>query len=521
MSDTNDTSLIDNFLHEMENNEQSQKDLEAELDGLDDEAILELLKKTNPYSTNIPGDEKKPERSASFSYTNMRMEFMKELVTTGMIGYLFQRCMIYEVPDEVRPISIEEYLKHGDEVCKPPAFITDNVLKEKYRQMHETMKERVIIYKFLKDVFQYNPDKHVRSSWYPVKDDETRELIGTQAGRVSLTTKNTVRKINSDQDHNPDVSDLPDAETTAKLGQTGNPVYEVIPPADHYETFKNYLEDNYDDMVKAVYDITGSRPDIDMAINIYDIHDTNASATSFRNDHIDEVIAGIYNIPTNAWAILAPYAANKEKEDFFNRETMHLKGMLDSREEKEKLAKDMLKKRIHKKKVANVREHGPDSDKFKAWAKQNNTNTDSFGKEYKELDPTIDDGWAIATEDIAASTVVSSSRAAERARVAEMHPETVHVNPTDGMTQAEEEAYQKTLVPHDGKMRTEITTAGDNKRKVVLDDDDECPDNAVEVGIFKISNGGLNVFQDKIYTESESPDTNLLGAGPTKKKTPE
>jgi hypothetical protein len=510
-----DKSLIDNFLSEMDNKEQSQKDFEAELDGLNDEEIFEMLKKANPYSANIPNTTGKSERNASFSYTNMRMDFMKELVTTGMIGYLFQRCMIYEVPEEVRPISIAEYLKGGDAVCQPPSFVTDNVLKEKYRMMHETMKERVIVYKFLKDVFQYNPDKHVRSSWYPVKDDENRELIGTNAARVALATKNTVRKINKDQDHNPEMSDLPDAAKTAELGQTDNPVYEVIPPADHYEAFKNYFEDNYDDMVKAVYNITGSRPDIDMAINVYDTHNTTAEAEKFRNDHIDEVIAGIYNVPTNAWSVLAPYAANKEKEDFFNRETMHLKGMLDSREEKEKLAKDMLKKRIHKKKVANVRANGPDSDKFKAWAKQNTTNADSFGKEYKELDPAIDDGWAVATEDTVAASVTDESRAAERARVADMHPETIHVNPTEGMTQAEEEAYQKSLISQDGLARTGLKTSGDDRRKVLLDDDDECPDDAVEVGVFKISNGGLNVHMDKIYTESEAPNANLMGSGPS------
>jgi len=138
--------------------------------------------------------------------------------------------MIYEVPEEVRPLSIEEYLLKGDKVCKPPDFVTDNVLKEKYREMHETMKERVIIYKFLKNVFQYNPDKHVRSSWYPVKDDENRNLIGTKAGRLAVETKNTVRKIKESQNHYPAVTDLPDKEKTTELNQTGNPVFETIPP---------------------------------------------------------------------------------------------------------------------------------------------------------------------------------------------------------------------------------------------------------------------------------------------------
>lgn len=519
MSNPEDTSLINSFLHEMDDNEQFQKEFESQLENLTDDEIFELLKKNNPYSTNIPNATGKPEKNVSFSFTNMRMEFAKELVTTGMIGYLFQRCMIYEVPDEVRPVSIEEYLKHGDKVCVPPSFVTDNVLKEKYRKAHETMKERVIIHKFLKDVFQYNPDNHVRSSWYPVKDDESRNLIGTQAGKTALLTKNTVRKLNSDQDHNPKMSDLPDESKTAELGQTNNPVYEVIPPADHYEIFKNYLEDNYDEYVKVVYDIYGSRPDIDIAINVYDTHDTTEEAKQFRNDHIDEVIAGIYNVPTNAWAVLAPYAKNKEKEDFFNRETMHLKGMLDSREEKEKLAKDMLKKRIHKKKVANVREQGPDSEKFKAWAKQNSTNSDSFGKEYKELDPSMDNGWAVSEGDVKATAIVNESRAAERSRISEMHPDTVYSDPTKGMTKEEEESYQKTLVPTNGSNRIGVKTAGDDRRKVTLDDDDECPDNAVEVGVFKISNGGLNVFQDKIYTESEAPDANLLGGGPSTEST--
>lgn len=501
-----DTSLIDNFLHEIDDNEEANKRFAAELDKLDDDEILELLKKTNPYGATVPNKDGHAEKSASFSFTNMRMEFMKELVTTGVIGYLFQRCMIYEVPDEVRPISIEEYLKKGDSACLPPAFITDNALKEKYRQAHETMKERVIIYKFLNEVFQYNPDKHVRSSWYPVKDDETRNLIGTHTAKTALKTKNTVRKINPDQDHNPEMKDLPDDTKMVELGQKDNPCYEVIPAADYYESFKNYFEDNYDDLVKTVYNITGSRPDIDIAINIYDTHNTVAEATAFRSDHMDEVIAGIYNISTNKWAVLAPYAKNKEKEDYFNRETMHLKGMLDSREDKEKLAKDMLKKRIHIKKKLNVKEHGPDSDKFKAWAKQNNSNTDSFGKEYKSLS-SADDSWELSTPELNnAANSVLMSRSIERQRIAKMHPDTVYTNPTDGMTEAQEQEYQKTIVPQDSQFRLGADTSGNNRRKFTLEDQDECPDNAVEVGVYKISNGGLNFHQDKIYTESEAPD---------------
>lgn len=486
-----DNSLIDNFLQEMDKNAEDKKKFEEMLNNLSDEQVMELLKKNNPYSTTIPHPGgKNEERSVSFSFTNMRLDYMKELITTAMIGYLFQRVMIYGVPEQVRPISIDEYLKKGDAACVPPPFITDEKLREKYVQMHETMKERVIIYKFLKDVFQYNPDRHVRSSWYPVKDDQTRELIGTEAGKLAVATKNTVRNIKEGQDHYPSLEDL---NMNAKPEQIGNPVYEVIPPADHYETFNNYLEDNYDDFIKVVYNITGSRPDLDVAINVYQTHNTIKEAEAFRSDHMDEVIAGVMNTPMNKWSVLAPYAENKKKEDFFNRETVHLKGMLDSREEKEKLAKDMLKKRVHKKKVENIKENGPDSEKFKEWAKQNNSNQSSFGSEYKELDPSVDSAWSKSADDKVIDDIINSARQEERSRVLNLHPTT-----NENLKIFKEETLA----------RVGEDTSGDHRRKLTLPENDECPDSAVEIGVFKIGNGGLDVFQDKIYTESEAPSMN-------------
>lgn len=497
--------IISDFMNEMGEEEETQQKYAEMLSKMSDEDVLALMKKVNPYSTTIKGDK---ERSVSFSFTNLRVEYIQQLTTTAMIGYLFQRCMIYEVPEEVKPVSIAEYLKLGDEALQPPDFIKDDNLLEKYQKNAETMKERVIIYKWLKTIFSYNPDEHVRSSWYPVKDDNSRALIGTTAGRVAVQTKNTVRNIDEDQDHYPQVEDLPDP---VEAGQAGDAVYEQIPAADHFDVFNNYLEDNYDKFIEVVYNIYGSKPDIDMAINVYKTHDDIEDAKAFRSEYMDEVIAGIYNVPMNKWAILAPYAENKEKEDFFNRETVQLKGMLDNREEKSKLAKDMLKKRVNKKKKKNIEENGPDAKAFKDWAKSNTDHQSSFGKEYEK-----DNSWettGIVSENKKIDEIVDASRAEERAKSRiRMFPKPVSKNASssDVVTNIADPSIKNTVDPSEdskvtfGNKTKFAETAGDSKR-VIKDDDDECPSNAVEVGVFKISNGGLNFHEDKIYTKAEAP----------------
>jgi hypothetical protein len=514
---SSDKELFNNFINEISENERNASDqnadtdketrdnLEKMLEGLSEEQIMELLKSNNPYSTTINAEQPNNLRSVAFSLTNMRMEFVKTLVTTSSIGYLFQRLMHWNVDEEVRPVSVETFLEKGDESCKAPDYVTDRTLQEKYHKMHETMHERVIVWKFLKEVFNFNPDEHVRSSWYPVKTDKGRDLIGTKAAKLAVQHKNTVRHIKKDRDHYPEVADLPSVEKATELGQIDNPVYEVIPSADYYHSFTSYMEDHYDELIKTVYTITGEKPDIDVAINVYDTFESETKATEFRDNHMEEVIAGIFNTPMNEWTILAPYKANRDKENFFNRETLELQGMLDSREDKSRLAKDMLQKRVKKRKDKSVKEHGPDSDKFKEWSKDTNSGRSNFGKEYDKCSESTPVG--LSDTEQTATDMISKSRSAEYDRISSMHTKTDIVDLQSTMTEKEWDEYQKRPVEIN-MPRSGIGTEQESFR-VIKNDNDECPDDAVEVGIIKLGGGGTKVHRDIFYTAAEAQGSNM------------
>ena len=49
-----------------------------------------------------------------------------------------------------------------------------------------------------------------------------------------------------------------------------------------------------------------------------------------------------------------------------------------------------------------------------------------------------------------------------------------------------------------------LDTLGVDKLK--QEEDDECPDDAITVGVFRFSQGGKKLDVDKLYTKCEAPD---------------
>jgi hypothetical protein len=265
------------------------------------------------------------------------------------------------------------------------------------------------------------------------------------------------------------------------------------------------MEDHYDELIKTVYTITGEKPDIDVAINVYDTFESKTQALEFRDNHMEEVIAGIFNSPMNEWTILAPYKANRDKENFFNRETLELQGMLDSREDKSKLAKDMLQKRVKKRKDKSIKEHGPDSEKFKEWSKDTNSGRSNFGKEYDKCGESTPVG--LSDTEQTATNMISKSRSAEYDRISSMHTKTVPVDLQSTMTEQEWDEYQKR--PVDINMPRSGIGGENDAYRVIKNDNEECPDDAVEVGIIKLGGGGTKFHRDTFYTAAEAQGSNM------------
>jgi hypothetical protein len=396
---------------------------------LPEDQLLDAMKAVNPYGVTLPVKSADVE-TVSISYTNMRLEFMKRLVTTGMIGFVMKMLKEYKTPDEVAPVDVGDYLADPT-IIDPPAYIKDKSILAKYQEYRDSMAERVAIWNFFTSIFDFDPDRHVTSAMQTNTKDPTRACPDTAAvRRAIMSEKNTIRKTVKRADYEAGVADLKPVTDATEVEKAA---YGVIPPLDLFAKFDRYLEEHYEEYMGCVAGLYGATPDIDFCLIVYDKHDNAAAAKTFKERYMEQVIAPITNITKNRWVALGPYRENREKLDFFNRHTEVLKEMIDQRERDSHVATDIMKKRIKTKKAQNIAEAGPDDKEFLKYLKANKPEISRMGGEHIRQDN-------------------------------------------------------------------------------IAEEDDQCPDDAVEVNVFTLEDGGREMKVHKIYNPVEAPTS---GGAPT------
>jgi hypothetical protein len=79
--------------------------------------------------------------------------------------------------------------------------------------------------------------------------------------------------------------------------------------------------------------------------------------------HNDEFIHDVFSVKASNWVYLSSFKMNREKIDFYNKNTDVLESILKEVEKGKKLGTDLLKKRITTTKRANIRKFGKDAVK--------------------------------------------------------------------------------------------------------------------------------------------------------------
>ena len=372
------------------------------LDELDDESlakmsdtdVLELRKQLNPYGRTIEGSDK----ILTYSYTDLRHEYLKKILLTGMVGFLNRMCDEWKVPDGIPVIPVYDYVKDPSKLDEFEKTLKDPEFMRKDLDLNKAyMAKRVAIKEFLEDMFQYNPDFHVRSSYKPNLDDPDRKIIDTPAGQLAIyQLKKADPEFNErwhiyerDQKNQQDVKEPREPsetdETQKIVSDVKKQCSEMILPADIFHRFQYYYDSHYEELKEIVGDLYCDKADLESAINPYAWHDTEDDADKFIDKHQNEVITSIYKARSGAWNIFAPYKKVRESMRYFNKKTMVLEEIAKQIERDAKLGADLMKKRIKVKKQKNINEDGPDDPAFLKW-KEGNTTLQDMGAELNKQD---------------------------------------------------------------------------------------------------------------------------------------
>lgn len=178
---------------EVSNLKQKLEDIFKELDEdtleeIDSSPITDTYKKLYKYGQIIEGAD----NYLTFSFTNLSGEYQTRLLLTAMIAYQFRSNDEWDVPDDVHVFSVYDYCqgqREGrdiiDEYYKKYKEISPKMQRD-IDATKEKMRDRIAVRKFLEHLYQFDPNRHVRSAYRPNPKDKERQIIDTPAARLGV-----------------------------------------------------------------------------------------------------------------------------------------------------------------------------------------------------------------------------------------------------------------------------------------------------------------------------------------------
>ena len=162
---------------------------EESLQELDSNCINESYQKLYKYGQIIDGADK----YLSFSFTNLTGAYQSKLLLTSIIGYQFRSNDEWDVPEDVHVFSVYDYCRgkqDGKDIIDEHYAKFKDISPKLKKDIEETknkMKDRIVVRKFLENLYQFDPDRHVRSAYRPQPRDKKRVIINTPAAKLAIS----------------------------------------------------------------------------------------------------------------------------------------------------------------------------------------------------------------------------------------------------------------------------------------------------------------------------------------------
>lgn len=391
-------SQIDNIISELETNPDK-------INNLTEEQVVEVEKYLNPYGATLYGDEK----YTCISFTNLKEKYMQKLLTTALIGFTYQMCDEYEIDDEELKTTLDK--TDFEEETENPDKKNLDFMKIFEENTYKELKIKYIQDKIDKNPNEYNDDiKNNISdllsmdnvSKFKLTDDEEiklrtdtndqinqklkpkkffnnekflakkEELIKSQSAEEQIIIKNFLNKLfkYDPKNHTSEIynSNHNDPE---RIKPENNQFLNNIPANDTYGRFQYFYDVNYEQLREAVHYLYNDKPDIEVAINVFDTFNTIDECNEYINKNKDNIITNIMTLTNYKWNLLGSFKQNRERITFYNENTQILENILKQQEEDAKLGKKLLDERVRKRKVKNVKEYGKTDPAVAKYLKEN------------------------------------------------------------------------------------------------------------------------------------------------------
>ena len=301
---------------------------------------------------------------------------------------------------------------------------TSNVLNKfnEHRAFMESQLEKYIrgeVRRFIDHHFSYNPKVHLQLDRDPIRNDKYRQAAADSLNKSDNKSKDIKRsdkgksnkgKINKSNmiDSSSLSSSLSSVSTPSQSSSTSTqststqsslstqsalepPLNSSTAlPSDIFESFRLYKQANYDEIVKEVEALWALKPELENIITIFeDGFETEEDALKYKEKNKDTFTVQVHIIRKGHPHFLSSFSANREKLEYYNKNTEILKAIEDRIKEDEKVGEKLLKNRVKRVKKTNTEHEGPDHEGAYAYFKENVSPTDkndSVIEQIKETD---------------------------------------------------------------------------------------------------------------------------------------
>lgn len=390
------------------------------------EETIELQKYLNP-NMNIATENK---TYANLSIVNWTEEYMRKLLMTSLIGYLYRLQMEYEPEDEIEVsrLEMEAKLAKIPDPDSPAGKEARKAIMSEHAKYSELLRKtaRRLILKFLNRNFNYNPDHHLRGAQSENKADPERKPKA-DAIREACAVASRADTIDTKLAATPDktyqylrsnllktyqsavectqtlrqvigvildpVTDLADKQgilmkkykflvgLCTDMKKIAEPLsaadtllaWQVDPPADVFHQFNRYLTNHYEQLREVCASLYNEKPDIEYSVIFYRAFDSAEAAATHRNQHESGFRAEVLTIENAGVTLIGPFKENRGRVQFYNKNVEVMKRMMEQMETDHKLGKDLMEKKVKKQKKRNIQQDGPDAAGLKEYSKAMNT----------------------------------------------------------------------------------------------------------------------------------------------------
>ena len=249
----------------------------------------------------------------------------------------------------------------------------DQVVQETKREVgiEKTREEyveerRAVTQEFLDEYLVYNPDNHVQCAYKPNYDDPLRTPLKT-AWLEFHETGDEAKYNAAVEDHAKKVTDLrviKEAEYERKL----------VPPDDTFFRWQRYIDNNYEELRQATDDIYCEKSDVEFSLVPLqtfegELDDIKAQAAEWQRKYAEEFEGDVYQATFGVHNMLGSWSQNRERRDFYTKNSEILKRIIQQNEDDQKMGKRLMKERADKKRKENEDEVGPNATGLKDYRK--------------------------------------------------------------------------------------------------------------------------------------------------------